>query len=164
MHSIGIPQLALTDRTRHILPETIAANEDLKNRYCQAFSKTAAVYEELKGLGVDEETLAYVLLSGNTLDIVTTINGRELLLFMKLRSCNRAQWEIRELARMMRDAVLAVVPQLAPYLVPKCEKYGKEFGFCMETKKRREALKCNRHPRLADVFEDYTHYRDMCDS
>jgi thymidylate synthase ThyX len=80
---------------------------------------------------------------------------------MNERLCTCAQWEIRKLAQLMRDEVVKEVPLLAEYLVPKCEKYGKEFGFCMETKKRRETLKCNRHPRLADIFEDHKNYNDM---
>ena len=139
MHSIGIPQLSLTDRTRHILPETIAVNEDLKNRYCQAFVRTAQIYEELKNLGVDEETLAYVQLSGNTLDIVTTINARELLLFMKLRSCNRAQWEIRDFAidmlKKLREADETIFKFYGPSCyVHKCPEGPMTCGKALEIK------------------------------
>lgn len=120
IQSIGIPSLTLTDRTRHILPETIGKNEELKNRYCEAFRKTAELYEELKALGVSEELLGYVLLSGNTVDIVTTINGRELLLFMKLRSCNRAQWEIRDFAIDMLKKLRAIDNNIFKFYGPSC--------------------------------------------
>lgn len=139
MHSIGIPSLALTDRTRHILPATIAEKEDLKERYCNAFIKTASLYEELKALGVNEETLAYVQLSGNTLDIVTTINARELLLFMKLRSCNRAQWEIRDFAvemlKKLREADEAIFKFYGPSCyVLKCPEGPMTCGKAAEVK------------------------------
>ncbi|MGN0525927.1 MAG: FAD-dependent thymidylate synthase [Acutalibacteraceae bacterium] len=120
IQSIGIPSLTLTDRTRHILPETIGKNEELKARYCEAFKKTAELYTELKALGVQEELLAYVLLSGNTVDIVTTVNGRELLLFMKLRSCNRAQWEIRNFAIDMLKQLRAVDNDIFKFYGPSC--------------------------------------------
>ena len=68
--------------------------------------------------------------------------------FMNERLCTCAQWEIRELAWAMRRAVIEKVPELAEYLVPKCEKNGKEFGACNESKSR----SCGRHPRLADIF------------
>ena len=58
----------------------------------------------------------------------------------------------------MKKAIVEKYPEFEPYLVPKCEKYGKELGFCMETKQRREALKCNRHPRLEDIFDFYNKY------
>ncbi len=120
MQSIGIPSLTLTDRERHILPQTIAENEELKNRYCIAFKKTADLYYELKKDGVCEELLAYIQLSGNTVDIVTTINGRELLLFMKLRSCTRAQWEIREFAIEMLKQLRNIDKTVFDFYGPSC--------------------------------------------
>ena len=120
MQSIGIPSLTLTDRTRHILPETIAINEELNNRFCNAFKKTAELYEELKAIGICEELLAYIQLSGNTVDIVTTINGRELLLFMKLRSCTRAQWEIRDFAIDMLKKLRNVDKTVFDFYGPNC--------------------------------------------
>ena len=139
MQSIGIPALTLTDRTRHVLPETIAKNEELKGRYCEAFKKTAELYNELKEAGVCEELLAYVLLSGNTLDIVTTINGRELLLFMKLRSCTRAQWEIRDFAidmlKKLREADNTVFKFYGPScFVNKCTEGPMTCGRAAEMK------------------------------
>ena len=137
MQSIGIPALTLTDRERHILPETIAQKENLKERYCEAFRRTAMLYKELKAAGVCEELLGYVLLSGNTLDIVTTINGRELLLFMKLRSCNRAQWEIRDFAidmlKKLREADKTVFKFYGPScFVGKCTEGPMTCGKSIE--------------------------------
>ena len=139
MQSIGIPALTLTDRTRHVLPETIAKDDALKERYCEAFRRTAELYEELKAAGVCEELLAYVLLSGNTLDIVTTINGRELLLFMKLRSCTRAQWEIRDFAidmlKKLRKADNTVFKFYGPScFVNKCTEGPMTCGRALEMK------------------------------
>jgi hypothetical protein len=52
--------------------------------------------EDLSNLGA--ETLSYLYVSGRTIDVMTTMNARELLWFFKLRTCDRAQWEIREIA------------------------------------------------------------------
>ncbi len=120
MQSIGIPSLTLTDRERHILPKTIEEKEELKQRYCEAFKKTSALYRELKADGLSEELLAYIQLSGNTVDIVTTINGRELLLFMKLRSCTRAQWEIRDFAIDMLKQLRGIDKALFDFYGPSC--------------------------------------------
>jgi hypothetical protein len=161
MQSIGIPSLTLTDRTRHVLPETIAKNEELKERYCEAFKKTAELYNELKEAGVCEELLAYVLLSGNTLDIVTTINGRELLLFMKLRSCTRAQWEIRDFAidmlKKLREADNTVFKFYGPScFVNKCTEGPMTCGRAAEMKEFFNFLeKCWCNNNLATwVFND----------
>ncbi len=139
MQSIGIPSLTLTDRTRHILPPTIAQKSELKDRYCDAFKKTAELYNELKGAGVCEELLAYIQLSGNTVDIVTTINARELLLFMKLRSCTRAQWEIRDFAtdmlKLLRKADKTVFDFYGPScFVDKCTEGPMTCGKASEIK------------------------------
>ena len=123
IQSIGIPSLTLTDRRRHILPETIAQKPGYKERYCEAFTKTADLYYELKKSGISEELLAYMQLSGNTVDIVTTINGRELLLFMKLRSCNRAQWEIRDFAVDMLKKLRKAEPNIFNFYGPSCFVY-----------------------------------------
>ena len=120
IQSIGIPSLTLTDRRRHILPETIATKPALKERYCDAFTKTADLYDELKKNGISDELLAYLQLSGNTVDIVTTINGRELLLFMKLRSCNRAQWEIRDFAIDMLKKLREADKTVFNFYGPSC--------------------------------------------
>ena len=139
MQSIGIPSLTLTDRRRHILPETISSKADLTERFCEAFRKTADLYDELKKLGVSKELCAYVQLSGNTVDIVTTINARELLLFMKLRSCTRAQWEIRDFAidmlKQLRVADKTVFDFYGPScFVDKCTEGPMTCGKAVEMK------------------------------
>ncbi|MBR2876337.1 MAG: FAD-dependent thymidylate synthase [Clostridia bacterium] len=120
MQSIGIPSLTLTNRRRYILPKKIVEKPELLARYKEAFNKTAELYDSFKKQGVSEGLLAYVQLSGNTVDIVTTINGRELLLFMKLRSCNRAQWEIRDFAVDMLKKLRNAEPDIFNFYGPSC--------------------------------------------
>ena len=92
--------------------------------------------------------------------IEVKMNLRALMNFMNERLCTCAQWEIRQLANEMKKAIIEQVPELEPYLVPKCEKNGKEFGACNETKSR----SCGRHPTFKEIFEDYHNYKDMCES
>ncbi len=139
MQSIGIPSLTLTDRRRHILPPTIAEKAELKERYLEAFERTAQLYDYFKSTGISEELCAYIQLSGNTVDIVTTINGRELLLFMKLRSCTRAQWEIQEFAvemlRKLREADKTVFSFYGPScFVDRCTEGPMTCGRAAEMK------------------------------
>ena len=66
--------------------------------------------------------------------------------FMHERLCTCSQWEIRQLAKLMRDAVVAAEPAFAPYLVPKCES-GK-IRYCSESPKR----SCGRQPLAKDIL------------
>ena len=66
-------------------------------------------YQKLAEL-VPVEDARYVLPNACTTNIMVTMNARELLHFFTLRCCNRAQWEIREVADMMLEEVLKVVP------------------------------------------------------
>ena len=49
-----------------------------------------------------------------------TMNARELRHFFKLRCCNRAQWEIRELAKAMLKEVYPVSKALFANAGPAC--------------------------------------------
>lgn len=147
-----------------ITPNSIESNVSAHLKYMDLIEKINDTYELLQELGIPNEDARMVLPNACETQIEVKMNLRTLMNFMNERLCTCAQWEIRNLAWEMRKQVLLQVPELDNYLVPKCEKYGKEFGFCTETKQRREQLKCNRHPRLAEIFEDYHHYKDMCES
>lgn len=147
-----------------ITPNSIESNVSAHLKYMDLIEKINNTYELLQELGIPNEDARMVLPNACETQIEVKMNLRTLMNFMNERLCSCAQWEIRNLAWEMRKQVLLQVPELDSYLVPKCEKYGKEFGFCTETKQRREQLKCNRHPRLAEIFEDYHHYKDMCES
>ena len=148
----------------YVTPKTIKDNDEATVVYKTIMKDLEFKYKQLQELGIPNEDARMVLPNACETIIEVKMNLRTLMNFMHERLCTCAQWEIRELALAMKKVVVEQVPQLEEYLVPKCEQFGKELGFCMETKKRREALKCNRHPRLADIFEDYHNYKDMCKS
>ena len=124
IQSIGIPPLSACKRDSYIIPESVKENEALFDRYVSAFEKTAALYEKMKEKGYTESETVYCLLSGNTLDFVTSMNGRELLLFMKLRSCNRAQWEIRNYAVELLAKLREADSELFSFYGPSCYTTG----------------------------------------
>ena len=149
----------------YVIPHSIKNNPDALKMYTNIMESLAEGYHALNSnLGIPAEDARMILPNACETQIEVKMNLRALMNFMNERLCTCAQWEIRELARLMKQAIIEQVPELEPYLVPKCERYGKEFGFCTETKHRREQLKCNRHPRLADIFESYHNYKDMCES
>lgn len=146
----------------YIIPPTISSNENLRCSFVDMMERINDYYIALHELDVPNEDARYILPNACETKLEVTMNLRALMNFMNERLCSCAQWEIRELARIMRKLIIEQVPELADYLVPKCEKYGKQFAFCTENKDRNE--KCKRHPRLADIFEDYYNYKDMCES
>ena len=127
IHSIQIPSLNTVDRNDWVKPESITDDEDKNSAYNACFEKSVKLYEELKAAGEDE-ALPYLILSGNTLSIVSTMNGRELMLFMRLRSCTRAQWEIQIYANKMLEILRKEDPELFCYYGPSCYV----DGYCPE--------------------------------
>lgn len=120
IQSIEIPELTKTDRMSFIIPPVLNDKPELLAKYKNAFKETAEEYARLKKLGVAEELLVYYQLSGNTLDIVTTMNARQLLLFMRLRSCSRAQWEIQRYAVNALKQLRSVEPTIFKFYGPSC--------------------------------------------
>lgn len=143
IQSIEIPSLIKTDRNSYIIPPVLEDKPELLAKYKNAFSETADEYNRLKNAGVPEELLVYYQLSGNTLDIVTTMNARQLLLFMKLRSCNRAQWEIRDYAVEALSLLRKKEPRLFSFYGPSCFT-----GTCPEGR-----LSCGRAVEVKEKFK-----------
>lgn len=143
------------DGFAYIVPKSIEKDSTSFNYYQRCITNIMETYKDLQELGIPNEDARMVLPNACETVIEVKMNLRTLMNFMNERLCSCAQWEIRNLALAMKKVIVEKYPELEPYLVPKCEKYGKEFGFCTETKQRREQFKCKRHPRLADIFDEY---------
>ena len=66
------------------------------------------------------EDARYVFPNACETKIVFTMNARTLLNFFRLRCCNRAQWEIRQLAIAMLNLVKSVYPTVFHKAGPGC--------------------------------------------
>ncbi len=73
------------------------------------------------------EDARYVLPNACTTKMIVTMNARSLHNFFKLRCCNRAQWEIRDLACKMFALVKEVAPDVFENAGPGCVR-----GACTE--------------------------------
>lgn len=73
------------------------------------------------------EDARFILPNASTTKIVCTFNARSLQNFFAHRCCNRAQWEIREIAEQMLLKCLEVAPNLFKNCGPSCL-----FGPCPE--------------------------------
>ncbi|WP_394273859.1 FAD-dependent thymidylate synthase, partial [Butyricicoccus sp.] len=92
------------------------------------------------------EDARYVLPNACATKMVMTANARSLHNFFRLRCCNRAQWEIRELAEEMYRQVYAVAPTLFRKAGPSCT-----CGACSEGK-----MSCG---KAQEVREKYARIR-----
>lgn len=126
MQSIIIPPFHdVCKCERYMIPNTVKANQNLLQRYLNVYEKTKKLYETLRSSGMNKYEISYLYLSGNVLDITTTMNGRELRTFISLRSCNRTQWETRAIAVKMLNSLREVSPLLFNHFGPSCYTTGK---------------------------------------
>lgn len=70
------------------------------------------VYQAMVQEGVEEEDARYFTFQAGKTRFLVTMNVRELRHFFRLRTCNRAQWEIRNLA----DEMLRICKETTPLL------------------------------------------------
>jgi len=69
---------------------------------------------------IPAEDARYILPQAIGTSIIFTANARELIHFFRLRCCNRAQWEIRELAIAMLELVRKEAPLIFKDAGPPC--------------------------------------------
>lgn len=144
----GLSRAALAQLTRHrlasfvvqsqryvklkdaemVMPESISASEfseEAKKTMARAFE----LYQRMTEAGIPYEDARYVIPQAVETDLVMTMNARELLHFFSLRTCNRAQWEIRKLAEEMQKICKKTSPLIFEKSGPGCVR-----GHCPEKK------------------------------
>ena len=132
-----MPTLDALARGNYVLPETVSAIPEAREAYEAAFREQAVFAREMASRGLRPEDAAYCALSGHTADMLFAMNARELLHFFKLRTCERAQWEIRAVAIQMLRQLRACEGELFDGYGPSCLV----TGHCPEGR-----LSCG-HPR-----------------
>ena len=95
-----------------VKPASVAADPETDALFDEAIAKVTEAYRVLVEAGIPAEDARYLLPNAAETKIVITMNVRELLHFFELRCCNRAQWEIRDLAWKM----LELARPTAPYI------------------------------------------------
>ena len=128
----------------YIIPEEIQEIPEAKEKFIQAMEQDQKFYNELTRIlmekhyntFIDEgksdkqarklaekkaiEDARYVLPNACETKLILTMNARSLFNFFKQRCCERAQWEIRELAIQMLKLVKDVAPTLFQLVGPAC--------------------------------------------
>lgn len=132
------------DQFQYIIPPAIENNKIAKALFIKSMEESQHHYNEIANLlfedyykehlaeGLSEkearlkaekqsiEDARYIFPNACETKIVFTMNTRSLLNFFRLRTCNRAQWEIRELAIAMLKEVKKVYPILFKNAGPGC--------------------------------------------
>jgi thymidylate synthase (FAD) len=116
----------------YITPETIK-KAGLEERYNFMMAGIGEFYNELeeglreKGLIGEElnQDARYILPNACETKIGITSNARELLHIFQERLCNRAQWEIREVAEKMLKLVYPTAPSIFELAGPSCYCEGR---------------------------------------
>ena len=109
----------------YVIPPRIKAlGEDAEAEYRRQMNQMHEWYiawqEKLgKGEGSNEDA-RFMLPNACETHITVTMNARELLHFFSLRCCNRAQWEIRALAREMLKLCKQAAPVIFEAAGPGC--------------------------------------------
>ena len=103
-----------------IIPPSIAENPEAQGLFLKAIEEDKKTYQELVSLGIPQEDARYMMAQGVATNLVLSANARELLHIFNLRLCNRAQWEIRELAQKMLELVKDLAPAIFEWAGPPC--------------------------------------------
>lgn len=137
----------------YVTPPEIAADPEAKKLYDEIMAEDQRKYDRLAEIlkekhiktfmaeGKDEKTATrlaekkaiedarFVLPNSCETQMVMTMNARSLKNFFRIRCCNRAQWEIRDIADQMLALVSSVAPELFKNAGPACV-----CGACSEGK------------------------------
>ena len=125
----------------YVTPEAIASDPVTKDVYNETMQLLQGRYDFIRaGLiqkyvkdGMNEkaagkkanEDARMILPNACCTSIIVTMNIRSLFNFFKHRCCNRAQWEIRDVADEMLRQCMEVAPNIFKYAGPDCVTKGK---------------------------------------
>ncbi len=125
-----------------VVPPSIAAIPEAREKFESCMKGLQDLYNDLTdNYKIANEDARYVLPNAAETKIVCTFNARSLYNFFSLRCCNRAQWEIRELAWKMLVECRRVAPVLFEKAGPDCVAKGT----CKEGK-----MSCGILPRVKE--------------
>ena len=124
------PEISASPEAEEFFVETMDLIKDSYEKLASILKKNH--YERLVSQGVSEnealkkaeksaiEDARFVLPNACETKMIVTMNARSLFNFFNLRCCNRAQWEIRELATEMLRLCKQVSPVLFAKAGPSC--------------------------------------------
>ena len=141
--------VSLTEGFGYIVPPRIRdlgedAVKEFENQMAQMQAWYQSWQEKLGSGEGSNEDARFVLPNACETHITVTMNARELLHFFSLRCCNRAQWEIRALAREMLRQCKQVSPVIFESAGPGCVR-----GACPEG-----AKSCGKVAEMRELYKN----------
>lgn len=135
----GLSRAALAQMTRHrlasfsvqsqryvrirgidlVMPESIR-NSDFYVEAGSLLEDVMNLYQRMVDAGVPCEDARYITPQAVPTALIVTMNARELRHFFSLRCCNRAQWEIRQMADKMLRLCKKAAPEIFRGAGPGC--------------------------------------------
>jgi thymidylate synthase (FAD) len=125
MQALHVPELVDFPKYKGFtLPASVGRIEGMGDLYMGAVEKHREYFKEKLERRLPEDELVYSILCGRTVSVVTTMHARQLLHFFRLRTCERAQWEIRAAAEEMLRKCREVASNIFYKAGPGCIYYG----------------------------------------
>lgn len=143
---------------KYLSPKSIENNYDAKDAYDGTMEEIAMSLDYLtNNCGISKEDAANLLPLGMETKIVVRTNLRHLIDMSRVRLCNRAYWEFRELFKSIMEA-LSIYSDEWKYLIeeekifaPKCEV----MGYCNEKYSCGRAMK-------KEEFDNWIDFIKVC--
>ena len=110
-----------------VMPKSIQENPVCRKLWESIMDEISEAYRAFVDAGIPLEDARYITPQAVQTEIMFTMNARELLHFFSLRCCNRAQWEIRQMADQMLKLCKEYCPTIFQNAGPGCVR-----GSCPE--------------------------------
>lgn len=117
------------DQFEYIVPPSITENKANTVVFEDIMEQCQCAYDYLVENGIPAEDARFVLPNACETKLVMTMNIRSLLHFFEERCCERAQWEIRQMANAMLDICKEIAPNIFSKAGASCVR-----GRCKEGK------------------------------
>ena len=154
-YSVQSQRYVKSQAVQYVIPPEIESIPEAKAEFEKMMESSKKCYDKLteiliKNYGDEKsekkaiEDARYVLPNAWCTKILCTFNARSLLNFFSHRCCNRAQWEINELACRMLKIVKNIAPNIFSKAGPPCLA-----GVCPEGK-----MSCGKSRQVREFFGD----------
>ena len=118
------------DTCWYVIPPVYLKTEELRDRYVSFMESAKDFYLWSIKHGIAGEDARYALPQAKSTNIVMSMNARAFIEQCTKRICKKAQWEIRDLFKNMRECIKDKYPTVYSEAVPLCV-----YGTCPEVKK-----------------------------